>query len=163
MGNNFHYFLIFLDVSESDNSISWCLQGQQTWEQFLVFNFDFSTIYRNPALFWKELFCAFHWSLHSLGFVQRWCSFLFRLSPGFFWTHRKLFVTFNMRIMFTWIKTWWYRFLRQFICVFSTQLPSTFFIFIWSLKFMFVEWNYFWYRLQIRIVNDINYKVMICL
>ena len=46
MGNNFQHVPIFLDISESDNSISWCLQGQQTWEQFLVFNFDCSTIYR---------------------------------------------------------------------------------------------------------------------
>ena len=36
---------IFLDFSESDNIISWCLQGQQMWEQFFVFNFDCSTIY----------------------------------------------------------------------------------------------------------------------
>ena len=68
-GKQFSQFSIFLDVSESDNSISW--------------------------------------SLHSLGDVQRWCSFPFRLSPDYVWTHRKLFVTSNMRIMFTWIKSWW--------------------------------------------------------
>ena len=34
-GKQFSQFSIFLDVSESDNSISWCLQGQQTWEQLL--------------------------------------------------------------------------------------------------------------------------------
>ena len=115
---------IFLDVSESDNSISWCLQGQQTWEQFLVFNFDCSTTYRNAVLFSKELFCTFHWSLHSLGAVQRWSSFPFRLSLGYVWTHCKLFVIFNMNITFTWIKPWWYRFALLLICTLSTNLMS---------------------------------------
>ena len=98
---------IFLDVSESDKSISWCLLGQQMWEQFFVFNFDCSTIYENPALFWKWLLCTFHWSLHSPGVVQRRYSFPFRFPLGYVWTYCKLFVTFNMGIMFTWIKTWW--------------------------------------------------------
>ena len=35
MGNNFQHAPIFLEFSESDNSIRWCLQGQQTWELFL--------------------------------------------------------------------------------------------------------------------------------
>ena len=88
------------------------------------------TVNRNPALFRKQLFCTFQWSLHSLGVVQCWCSFLFRLSLGYVSTHRKLFVTFNMRIMFTWIKTWWYRFALLIIPVFSTKLASSFFILI---------------------------------
>ena len=88
------------------------------------------TVYRNPALFRKQLFCVFQWSLHSLCVVQCWCSFPFRLSLGYVSTHRKLFVTFNMRIMFTWIKTWWYRFALLFIPVFSTKLASSFFILI---------------------------------
>ena len=88
------------------------------------------TVNRNPALFRKQLFCTFQWSLHSLGVVQCWCSFLFRLSLGYVSAHRKLFVTFNMRIMFTWIKTWWYRFALLFIPVFSTKLASSFFILI---------------------------------
>ena len=37
MRNNFQHVPIFLDVSESDNSISWCLQGQHMWELFLCF------------------------------------------------------------------------------------------------------------------------------
>ena len=136
MGLNFLHVPIFLDVSEYDNSISWYLQGQQTWEQFLVFNFDCSTIYINPALFWKQLLCILHWSLHSLGVVQRSCSCPFRLHLGYVWTHRKLFVSFNMGIMFTWIKTWWYRFALLLISVFSSKLASSFFILIQNLKFV---------------------------
>ena len=127
MGSNFQHVPIFLDVTECDNSISWCLQVQQTSERFLVFNCDCSTIYRNPALFSKKLFCTFHWSLHSLGVVQHWCSFPFRLPLGYVWAHRKLFVTFNMHIMFTWIKTKQCRFALLSICIFFIKLASSFF------------------------------------
>ena len=42
--------------------------------------------------------------------VQRCCSLPFRFPLDCVWTHCKLFVTFNMGIAFTWIKTRWYRF-----------------------------------------------------
>ena len=130
MVNNFQRDPIFLDVSESDNSISWCLQGQQMWKQIIVFDFDCFTIYGNPALLWNKLFCTFPWSLDYLGVVQPWCSFPFRLCVGYVWPHCNPFVTFNMRIMFTWIKRRSYRFALLFKCVFSTKLASSFFIFI---------------------------------
>ena len=84
-------------------------------------------LYFLHALFWKWLFSTFSWSLHLLRVVRRWCSFPFRLSLGYFWTHRKLFVTFSM---FPWIKAWWYRFALLFICVFYTKLAFSFFILI---------------------------------
>ena len=104
--------------------------------------------------FWNN----FHWSLHSLGVVQLWCSFSFRPPLGYVWTHRTLFVTFNMiqYIMFAWINTQWYRFALLPICVFSTKLASSFFILIWNLKFVLVESNYFWCDLQIRIMNVVK-------
>ena len=88
-------------------------------------------LYKKSCTLLEIIVCTFHWSLHSPGVVQRWYSFSFRFPLGYVWTYCKLFVTFNMGIMFTWIKTWWYRFALLLICELSNKLASSFFNLCW--------------------------------
>ena len=109
----------------------------------VVFNFDCSTIRKNRKRFWKWSFCIFYWSSHCPDVVRQLYFFSFRLSLGCAWTYCTFFVTLSMQTMFTWMNRSWYSFALLFICDFSTKLLSSFFILIWILKLLLVEWKYF--------------------